>query len=329
MTDADDRPRWQSELLLARARRNVAERAFRAAVGAAAAAGATPGEIADALLVPLRVVEPILDGLGAEGTVVEDPYAVAERYAVGELSREEMRARLVEWTYVPDREMADYWDDAGVTPEGSFSIDRRPGLRRRPDRRGGLRLRRAPAQGRREDDRLHAGGTPLGTVAAPLRRRPAARPAHSLYRTRADARLFEPQGGWPLEPLGARRAVHRAAAGGLAAAVSAGHRRAPGDRARRARPAPASRRAQPGVDGCVRHSQGRVWSVIGNDDFKDRLLLRLLADGSYDRLVPPEVLQALDGRVWPRELASLLPRRGGYAGRTERPRSRSRPIATW
>jgi hypothetical protein len=121
MTGADARPRWESELLLARARRNVAERAFRAAVGAAAAAGATPGEIADALLVPVRSVEPILDGLAADGAVVEDPYAVAERYAVGELSREEMRARLVEWTYVPDRQMADYWDDAGVTPKGSFS----------------------------------------------------------------------------------------------------------------------------------------------------------------------------------------------------------------
>ena len=125
MTGADDRQRWGTELLLARARRNVAERAFRAAVDAAAGAGATPGEIADKLRVPMRVVQEILDALdgsrAADGSLVEHPYAVAERYAVGGLSREQMRARLVAWTYAPGRGMADYWDDAGVTPKGSFS----------------------------------------------------------------------------------------------------------------------------------------------------------------------------------------------------------------
>ena len=45
---------------------------------------------------------------------------MAERYALGEISRDELRATLSAWPYAPEREMTDYWDDIGITPEGSL-----------------------------------------------------------------------------------------------------------------------------------------------------------------------------------------------------------------
>jgi predicted ABC-type ATPase len=50
------------------------------------------------------------------------------------------------------------------------------------------------------------------------------------------------------------------------------------------------------------------WRVINSDDFKDRLLEAALADGSIDRLTPPEVreLYQQGERFWPRELAAIV-----------------------
>ena len=56
---------------------------------------------------------------GADGRLREDAYVLAERYAVGELSREELIERLASWSYTPGKQKRD-WDDIGVTPKGSF-----------------------------------------------------------------------------------------------------------------------------------------------------------------------------------------------------------------
>jgi chloramphenicol 3-O-phosphotransferase len=56
-------------------------------------------------------------------------------------------------------------------------------------------------------------------------------------------------------------------------------------------------------------TQPEHWMAINPDDFKDELLLRALADGSYDSyMVPDEVreLEAAGERFYPRELAALV-----------------------
>jgi hypothetical protein len=102
----------------------VAARALRAAVNAAVAEGASAADVARTL----EITRPDADALvaelererGPDGQLPDDAYAVAERYAVGELSRAELIETLTGWTYAPDRVMKDYWDDLGVTREGSF-----------------------------------------------------------------------------------------------------------------------------------------------------------------------------------------------------------------
>lgn len=143
--------------------------------------------------------------------------------------------------------------------------------------------------------RLSAAGRPLGH--------------DSRFRTRADSRLFLPQDVWPLEPIGARRALH-------SELLEAWQQRFPqrtGERRAIVLAGPPGAGKSTACAALMDASgvPRAHWSVIGNDDFKDQLLLRLLADGAYDRLVPPEVLEALDGRVWPRELASLLHEEAG------------------
>jgi hypothetical protein len=118
-------PEWERELVLARARRNLAERELRAAVNDAALAGAGVADLAHVLQTAQPEAKRLLAELERErepgGQLPEDAYTVAERYAVGELSREQLVDTLSAWSYVPEREMKDYWDDIGVTPGGSFS----------------------------------------------------------------------------------------------------------------------------------------------------------------------------------------------------------------
>lgn len=117
-------PAWERELVVARARRNVAERALREAVNAAALAGAGAAEVARVLRMARPDAERLLAGLerdrGPDGRLPDTAYAIAERYAVGELSREQLLELLVAWPYTPERS-TDEWNNLSVLPKGSFT----------------------------------------------------------------------------------------------------------------------------------------------------------------------------------------------------------------
>jgi hypothetical protein len=110
-------------LAQALARRNVAERALRVAVNDAALAGASAAEIARELRITPGEAEALVAELTAErgpdGRLPESAYDVAERYAAGELPREEMLELLGGWDYPeePERE----WDHVRLPTEGSFN----------------------------------------------------------------------------------------------------------------------------------------------------------------------------------------------------------------
>jgi hypothetical protein len=117
-------PECERALVLARARRNLAERALRAAVNDAALAGASAIEVARGLRVTRPEAEDLLAELarerGPDGHLPDDPYTIAERYAVGELPRERMLELLSGWEYPAEREDRE-WDEIRVKPEGAFN----------------------------------------------------------------------------------------------------------------------------------------------------------------------------------------------------------------
>ncbi len=49
-----------------------------------------------------------------------NPYEIAQRYALGQIPRDEMIAALAAWPYEEDFVPANYWDDLGISPEGAF-----------------------------------------------------------------------------------------------------------------------------------------------------------------------------------------------------------------
>jgi hypothetical protein len=124
MSTSDERPPWATDLILARARRHLGELALREAVNAAVGAGATPRELSEVLEFTPGEVAALLGQVERvrlpDGSLPGDAFAVAERYALGEISRDELRATLCAWPYAASRVMADYWDDIGITAEGSF-----------------------------------------------------------------------------------------------------------------------------------------------------------------------------------------------------------------
>ena len=92
-------PAWERELVVARARRSVAERALREAANAAALAGAgrAPrwrGCCGSARPDAEKLLAEIERDRGPDGQLPADAYAVAERYAAGDLSREQLIERL-------------------------------------------------------------------------------------------------------------------------------------------------------------------------------------------------------------------------------------------
>jgi hypothetical protein len=117
-------PGWKRAVVVARARRNVAERALRAAVNDAALAGAGDAEIATSLRIPRdaarRLLAELVQQRGPDGKLPDDAYAVAERYAAGELSRERMLELLIAWPYVADPGTPG-WNEISVLPKGSFA----------------------------------------------------------------------------------------------------------------------------------------------------------------------------------------------------------------
>ena len=50
----------------------------------------------------------------------QDPYAVATRYAAGDVTREEMITALVQWPYADGFRPVDYWDELGVEDTQSW-----------------------------------------------------------------------------------------------------------------------------------------------------------------------------------------------------------------
>jgi hypothetical protein len=55
------------------------------------------------------------------GRLGADPYEIAQRYALGQIPRDEMIAALAAWPYGEDFVPSNYWDDIGVSPQDSFS----------------------------------------------------------------------------------------------------------------------------------------------------------------------------------------------------------------
>ncbi|PPK94740.1 hypothetical protein CLV92_107243 [Kineococcus xinjiangensis] len=50
-----------------------------------------------------------------------EPYAIAHRYAAGELSWDEALPLLAQWHYEPSFQPANDADELGIEPDGSFS----------------------------------------------------------------------------------------------------------------------------------------------------------------------------------------------------------------
>lgn len=56
------------------------------------------------------------------GELGDDAYQVAQRYAIGEITREQMLDALSRWPYTPGIPAGDYWDKTipTIQPEGTF-----------------------------------------------------------------------------------------------------------------------------------------------------------------------------------------------------------------
>jgi hypothetical protein len=115
---------WPTPLSRAHARRALADADFCVMV-AELAEYVPVADIANALTVSRDEVA----GWAARGRELgsvppgqlgRDPYEIAQRYAVGEISREQMIDALAKWDYVPEPRPIDYFDDIGVLSEGSF-----------------------------------------------------------------------------------------------------------------------------------------------------------------------------------------------------------------
>jgi hypothetical protein len=123
-TPSDDRA-WRSTLAKAAARRTLAEADFLATV-AAMTETVSQTQMADVLHTSQANVsrwaargrEQLQRRAG--GRLGGDPYEIAQRYALGQIPREEMIAALAAWPYEQDFVPSDYWDDVGVSPERGF-----------------------------------------------------------------------------------------------------------------------------------------------------------------------------------------------------------------
>lgn len=107
-------------------RQSVAERDKLRAVLAAREAGATQAQVAEALGVSQPAVVKMLaraaDKAPAtrEGFSSATPLEVAERYAAGLISREQMRAELSTWDYTPTPRPDGPYDEIWVEDVNSF-----------------------------------------------------------------------------------------------------------------------------------------------------------------------------------------------------------------
>lgn len=116
---------WRAALARAAAQRDLAELDFYTAV---AAIGDTVPQTQMATL--LKTTQATVSRWAAKGRERaaeipagqpgRDPYEIAQRYALGQIPREQMLRALISWPYEQDFVPEDYWDEIGVDPEGGF-----------------------------------------------------------------------------------------------------------------------------------------------------------------------------------------------------------------
>jgi predicted transcriptional regulator len=115
-----------AEVAKAKAAVTVAEHKLLAQVQRAHAEGATQAEIATVLSVSQPTVHRILhearEAQRPQGQLGADPYEIAQRYAVADITRQEMLDALIAWPYEPETPHAGYWDDVGIAASGGFSL---------------------------------------------------------------------------------------------------------------------------------------------------------------------------------------------------------------
>ncbi len=120
-----DHKAWKATLAKAAARRTLAETDFLTTV-AATSETVSQTELA----VALHTSQANVSRWAARGrqqaarhppgSLGADPYEIAQRYALGEIPRDETIAVLAAWPYEQDFVPKHYWDDLGVSPEGGF-----------------------------------------------------------------------------------------------------------------------------------------------------------------------------------------------------------------
>jgi hypothetical protein len=115
---------WKTRLLRAEARRALAEADLSELL--AELVGQVPLEdLEDVLNVPredlsARAARGREAGPVPVGQLGRDPYEIAQRHLVGEITHEQMIDALRRWRYAPAHRMLDLGDDIGVPTEGSF-----------------------------------------------------------------------------------------------------------------------------------------------------------------------------------------------------------------
>ena len=121
---------WRREVARARARATVTDRQLRrAVVSAVQDQGATQGAVARVLGISQPTIHRWLQDAAQqprEGprALGADPYEIAQRYAAGDITREQMIDALVAWPYERDATLdGDYWDKTypGAPQYGTFS----------------------------------------------------------------------------------------------------------------------------------------------------------------------------------------------------------------
>lgn len=120
-----DHKAWKATLAKAAARRTLAETDFLTTV-AATSETVPQTEIAAALHTSQANVSrwAARGRQHAErhpaGRLGADPYEIAQRYALGQIPRDETIAVLAAWPYEQDFVPSHYWDDLGISPAGAF-----------------------------------------------------------------------------------------------------------------------------------------------------------------------------------------------------------------
>jgi transposase-like protein len=121
---------WRADVARARAVVKVSDGQLRrVVVRAVREQGATQTDVARVLGVSQPTVHRWLQEAGRrpqEGpqALGADPYEIAQRYAAGDITREQMHDALVAWPYERDSTLdGDYWDktDPGAAQAGTFS----------------------------------------------------------------------------------------------------------------------------------------------------------------------------------------------------------------